>query len=147
MILNQCKPRHFSSEIRNFSKDENPNIFNQKYVSFTRALSFTTVILMLPLSTSNCQLWTSSVQHLAHLFMFLLRGLNFRLRGKYSFITVKFTITLNFMWLLKIWRSEKIDLMIYTIHEIFHDGGPYHIKTSPLTCRANQWTGFYMTGA
>ena len=51
------------------------------------------------------------------------------------------------MWLLKIWRSEKIDLMIYTIHEIFHDGGPYHIETSLLTCRANQWTGFYMTGA
>ena len=21
---------------------------------------------------------------------------------------------------------------------------PYHIETSPLICRANQWTGFYM---
>ena len=37
--------------------------------------------------------------------------------------------------------------MIYTIHEIFHGGGPYHRETSPLTCKANQWTGFYMTGA
>ena len=27
-----------------------------------------------------------------------------------------------------------------------HDGGPYHLETSPLICRANQWTGFYMPG-
>ena len=27
-----------------------------------------------------------------------------------------------------------------------HDGGPYHIETSQLICRANQSTGFYMTG-
>ena len=27
------------------------------------------------------------------------------------------------------------------------DGGLYHIKTSPLICRANQWTGLYMIGA
>ena len=26
----------------------------------------------------------------------------------------------------------------------FHEGGPYHIETSPLICEANQWTGFYM---
>ena len=25
----------------------------------------------------------------------------------------------------------------------FHDGGRYHIETSPLICSANQWTGFY----
>ena len=30
--------------------------------------------------------------------------------------------------------------------ELFHDGGSYHIETSPLICRANQWTGFYMIG-
>ena len=24
---------------------------------------------------------------------------------------------------------------------------PYHTETSPLICRANQWTSFYMTGA
>ena len=29
---------------------------------------------------------------------------------------------------------------------LFHDGGPYHIETSSLTCTANQWTGFYMIG-
>ena len=28
--------------------------------------------------------------------------------------------------------------------ELFHDGGPYHIETSPLICRVNQWTGFYI---
>ena len=27
---------------------------------------------------------------------------------------------------------------------MFHDGGPYSIKTSPLICRANQWFGFYL---
>ena len=31
--------------------------------------------------------------------------------------------------------------------ELFHDGGPYHIETSPLIFRANQWIGFYMIGA
>ena len=30
--------------------------------------------------------------------------------------------------------------------ELFHFGGLYHIETSPLICRANQWTGFYMIG-
>ena len=29
---------------------------------------------------------------------------------------------------------------------LFHYGGPYHIETSPLICRANQWTCFYMMG-
>ena len=29
-------------------------------------------------------------------------------------------------------------------NQLFHDGCPYPIKTSPLICRANQWTGFYM---
>ena len=28
----------------------------------------------------------------------------------------------------------------------FHHGGPNHIETSPLICRANQWTGFCMIG-
>ena len=40
---------------------------------------------------------------------------------------------------------------IITFHKsvynyLFHDGRPYHIETSLLTCRANQWTGFYMIG-
>ena len=25
-----------------------------------------------------------------------------------------------------------------------HDAGPYNIDTSPVSCSANQWTGFYM---
>ena len=29
---------------------------------------------------------------------------------------------------------------------LIHDRGPYHKETSPLICRANQWTGFYMIG-
>ena len=29
----------------------------------------------------------------------------------------------------------------------FHDGGRYHIETSPLICSPNQWTGFYMITA
>ena len=32
--------------------------------------------------------------------------------------------------------------LIQYIH-LFHDGGPYHIETSRLICRANQWTSFY----
>ena len=31
--------------------------------------------------------------------------------------------------------------------ELFHDGGRYHVETSPLICPANQWTGFYMVTA
>ena len=34
----------------------------------------------------------------------------------------------------------------FSIFDHFYDGGPYHIETSPLICRANQWTGFYMIG-
>ena len=30
------------------------------------------------------------------------------------------------------------------LHLIY--GGSYHIETSPLICRANQWTDFYMIG-
>ena len=29
---------------------------------------------------------------------------------------------------------------------LFHEGGPYHIETSPLICSAYQCTGFYMIG-
>ena len=29
----------------------------------------------------------------------------------------------------------------------FHDGGRYHVETSPLICSANRWTGFYMITA
>ena len=30
--------------------------------------------------------------------------------------------------------------------KLFYDGWPYHTETSPLICRANQWTSFYMIG-
>ena len=33
--------------------------------------------------------------------------------------------------------SEEIAEIAY----LFHDGCHYHIETSPLICRANQWTG------
>ena len=29
-------------------------------------------------------------------------------------------------------------------YSLFRGGGPYHMKTSPLFCSVNQWTGFYM---
>ena len=39
--------------------------------------------------------------------------------------------------------SENVDVAdarLYTgkCAQLFHDGGPYHIETSPLICRANQ---------
>ena len=32
------------------------------------------------------------------------------------------------------------------LFEPVYDGGPYHIEISPLICRTNQWTGFYLIG-
>ena len=32
------------------------------------------------------------------------------------------------------------------VYKLFHARGPYHIKTSPLTCSANHWIGVYMVG-
>ena len=32
------------------------------------------------------------------------------------------------------------------IVQIFHEGSPYHVETSPLICRANHWTGVYVMG-
>ena len=37
--------------------------------------------------------------------------------------------------------------MLLSTPSLFHDGGPYHIETSPLIYRANQWTSFYVIGA
>ena len=33
-----------------------------------------------------------------------------------------------------------------TFTQLLHDGGPYHIATTPMIYGANQWTGFYMIG-
>ena len=30
--------------------------------------------------------------------------------------------------------------------QLFHGEGLYHIETSPLICKSNQWTGLYMIG-
>ena len=35
---------------------------------------------------------------------------------------------------------------ISLMRQLFHDGSPYHIESSPSICRANQWTNFYMIG-
>ena len=32
------------------------------------------------------------------------------------------------------------------MEELFHDGGPSNIETSPLIFGVNQWTGFYVLG-
>ena len=47
--------------------------------------------------------------------------------------------------------NEEIIPSILAAHVVsscdnFHDGGSYHIETSPLFYRANQWTGFCMIG-
>ena len=34
--------------------------------------------------------------------------------------------------------------MVTEINQLFPDGDPDHVNTSPLTCYACQWTGFYM---
>ena len=38
------------------------------------------------------------------------------------------------------------DRAIFYFFQLFHGGGPYHIETSPLISRTNQWTGFYIIG-
>ena len=38
----------------------------------------------------------------------------------------------------------QLDQFYLTNYQHFYDGGRYHIETSPLIYRANQWTGFYM---
>ena len=43
-------------------------------------------------------------------------------------------------------RSMNLKNVSQHFLKVFHDGGPYHIETSPLICIANQWTCFYMIG-
>ena len=35
----------------------------------------------------------------------------------------------------------------YTETYLFHEGGRNHMEPSPLICRADQWTGFYLITA
>ena len=45
-------------------------------------------------------------------------------------------------------ESEKLVFReIVCFYYLFHDRGRYHIETSPLICRVNQWTHFYMITA
>ena len=39
---------------------------------------------------------------------------------------------------------ELLKIVVLFSHYLFHDGDPYHVETSPLICRTNQWAGFYM---
>ena len=39
-----------------------------------------------------------------------------------------------------------MELVLKSKELTFHDGGPYHVETSPLIYRGNQWNGLYMTG-
>ena len=43
-------------------------------------------------------------------------------------------------------RQNKKTTCESKIAKLFHDNGLYHIETSSLICRTNQWTGFYMIG-
>ena len=36
---------------------------------------------------------------------------------------------------------------VFRCIKLFHDGGRYHIETSPSICRVNQWNCFYMITA
>ena len=48
------------------------------------------------------------------------------------------------------WKGlrRKIQISLSVINTLlFHDGGRYHIETSPLICSANQWSGFYVITA
>ena len=44
-------------------------------------------------------------------------------------------------------KDDSMRLCIDYRELTLHDGGRYHIETSPLICSANQWTGFYMITA
>ena len=46
------------------------------------------------------------------------------------------------VWLKNAQGTELFESLDVAWH--VHDGGPYPIETSPLICRANQWTGFYV---
>ena len=57
----------------------------------------------------------------------------------------------SLLWTLK-WNNggdDEVDddkLYCGMVDWLFYDEGRYHIGTSPLICRVNQWTGFFMIG-
>ena len=42
-------------------------------------------------------------------------------------------------------KSRLSEYDAWRVSSLFYEGGPYHIETSPLIYRVNQWTGFYTT--
>ena len=70
--------------------------------------------------------------------------------NKYFFFVEAKSQILSFLMFLikfqKVLESTRYYLMSTNI-QLFHDGGRYLIETSPLICRANQWTGFYVTAS
>ena len=56
-----------------------------------------------------------------------------------AFLDVVFVIISFCIYLIRIRRN-------CVFIKLSHYGCPYHIETSPLICRANKWTGFYMIG-
>ena len=48
---------------------------------------------------------------------------------------------------LSYFRISRVNSLTFNLYDVtlwlFHDGGPYHIDTSPLIRSANQYTGFY----
>ena len=64
---------------------------------------------------------------------------------------IKFLVSHSAWKIITISKKTSTGVLIYRSYCIvfnsFHDGGRYHIETSPLIFRANQWTGFYMITA
>ena len=50
---------------------------------------------------------------------------------------------LNFYFHASLWCIKRF----YEGLQLFHDGGRYHIETSPFICSANQWTSLCMITA
>ena len=44
----------------------------------------------------------------------------------------------------KIKSQKAFCKIVLKLFEVFHDEGPYHIETSPLTSSTNKWTDFYL---
>ena len=42
--------------------------------------------------------------------------------------------------------KEKWSKSINMTNQLFPDGGPYNIETSPLICIEKEWVGFYSIG-
>ena len=91
--------------------------------------------------------------------IFYFKAKNIKFWQGYSFLRLQFLIHLSVKspgWCSKFiqvvqraivffFNLEHIEFNYSNRFYLFHDGGPYHIETSPFICRENQWVGFYMT--